>query len=82
MAIENLKTIFTSYKELANEIIRITDLYSVSMVSEADLEHAVVIWKDAANHFLLNQDGKTLAPTLVRYIGKRRAAIVTTLLNR
>ena len=82
MAAEITKTIFTSYKALSAEIIRVVDLYLLDMVSEADVKSAVNIWKNNASQYLLSPDGKTLAPTLVRYIGKRRAAVVTTVLHR
>lgn len=76
------KTIFTSYKDLANEVTRVIDLYQVNMATEVDLQECIAAWKESSSDFLLNADGKTLAPTLARYIGKRRAAVITTLLNR
>lgn len=76
------KTIFTSYKDLANEVTRVIDLYQVSMATEKDLQDAIGAWRESAADYLLAQDGRTLAPTLARYIGKRRAAVITTLLNR
>ena len=51
------KTIFTSYKDLANEITRMIDLYQVSMATEKDLQDAIGAWRESAADYLLAQDG-------------------------
>ena len=61
------KTIFTSYKDLANEITRMIDLYQVSMATEKDLQEAIAAWRESAADYLLAQDGKCTSRAVPRH---------------
>jgi len=69
----------TSAKKLGDELTRLVDWYQTSMIPEDDLVEAVQTWKENVPQLLLD-DGGLVNPTLVKYIGKRRALVLATLL--
>lgn len=77
------KTIPTSNKALSEEIIRILALYNVNQATDQDLAEAMSAWvENVPDLFLGNGDRTQLSPKLVKSIGKRRATVLLTILNR
>lgn len=77
------KTIPTSNKALSDEIVRILALYDLNQVTEQELAEAMKTWsQNVPNLFLSEESAKQLAPRLVKSIGKRRAAVLLTILNK
>lgn len=77
------KTIPTSNKALSDEIIRILALYDVNQVSEQELAEAMDTWsKNVPDLFLSPEDPRQLSPKLSKSIGKRRSAVLLTILNK
>lgn len=83
MAVQFIK-IPTSSKKLGDEAIRLIDWFQTSQLSEDDLVDAVATWKENVPQLLLaddSSDGSLVSPTLIKYIGKRRALVLATLLT-
>lgn len=73
----------TSAKSLSDEVVRLVDLYKMQQLSEEELATVVKTWEKNVPKLLLSKgDSQLLSPSLVRYIGKRRAGVITTLLGR
>lgn len=77
------KTIPTSNKALSDEIIRILALYDVNQVTEQELADAMKTWSENVPDLFLNgEDHTQLSPKLAKSIGKRRATVLLTILNK
>ena len=83
MAVQILK-IPASAKKLSDELIRLVDLFNSNQVSEEEFTEAVQTWKSNVPQFLLadNGSGAFLNDKLIKYIGKRRAIVVSTVLAK
>jgi len=77
------KTIPTSNKALSDEIIRILALYDVNQVTEQELAEVLNTWSENVPELFLSSDNpKQLSPKLAKSIGKRRSAVLLTILNK
>ena len=79
----------TSAKKLCDEMGRLVDLYSNTSITEDELQDALKTWASNVPHLLFGQssgtpegDQKKVCPRVEKYVGKRRAMIVNTLLKK
>lgn len=72
----------TSTKKLGQEATRIIDGYTSGQLTETELTEAIETWKTNVPQLLLEDDGVRVAQKLTNIIGKRRAMVVTTILNK
>ena len=72
----------TSTKKLGQEVTRIIDGYTSGQLTEEELTEAIETWKTNVPQLLVEDDSVRVAQKLTNIIGKRRAMVVTTILNK
>lgn len=76
-------TIHTSVKSLAKDVIHLVDKYTARQVDDEILDDAVSEWAENCPNLLFTDESRaSISSSLLRYIGKRRAAIIMATLKR
>ena len=81
MAVEFIR-VPTSTKKLSDELIRFVDDFQQSRISQEDFVEVLQTWMNNAPKLLLADDGSSnaLSPSVIKYIGKKRAIVIATVL--
>lgn len=76
-------TIHTSAKSLAQDAIRLVDKYIARQVDEETLSMAVSDWMENCPNLLFSDESRSaISGSVLRYIGKKRAAIIMAALKQ